>query len=344
MQELRQSTEIKVRVGSAVDATDGVTPETTLTLGAADQAELLKHNGAPTVDISGRTFAAVTSVSGWYDLTLTTTDTNTLGQLTAVIQDSSLMAPIFRNFMVVTQQHWDSKYSTDTLQVDVTQWLGTAAATPTVAGVPEVDLTHLVGVAQSATDLKAMADLGYPAQMYNGTITGVTSQTVFTISDATLETDAFVGAEVIIGNGTIGTFLEIGSRRCTAYNATLGEMTIESAMPFTIVNDDEIRIIAMRGTDVAALATDVAALNDISTSDVNDQVVDVLRVDTIPDSYPTDGSQPTIAQALLVIQQILTEKSISGTTLTVKKPDGSSVAMTFTLSSATAPTSITRTT
>ena len=145
MQELRQSTEIKVRVGSAVDATDGVTPETTLTLGAADQAELLKHNGAATVDISGRAFAAVTSVSGWYDLTLTTTDTNTLGQLTVVIQDSSLMAPIFRDFMVIAQQYWDSKYSTDTLQVDVTQWLGTTAATPTVAGVPEVDLTHIAG-------------------------------------------------------------------------------------------------------------------------------------------------------------------------------------------------------
>lgn len=121
MQELRQSTEVKVRVGSAVDATDGVTPETTLALGAADQAELLKHNGTATVDISARTFAAVTACDGWYDLTLTTTDTNTLGQTTVVIQDSSLMAPIFRDFMVVTQNYWDSKYSTDKLQVDVTQ-------------------------------------------------------------------------------------------------------------------------------------------------------------------------------------------------------------------------------
>ncbi len=31
-------------------------------------------------------------------------------------------------------------------QVDVTKWLGTAAATPTVAGVPEVDVTHFNGV------------------------------------------------------------------------------------------------------------------------------------------------------------------------------------------------------
>lgn len=49
----------------------------------------------------------------------------------------------------------------DDIKVSVTHWLGTAAATPTVAGVPEVDVTHLVGVAQSATDLKDFADEGY---------------------------------------------------------------------------------------------------------------------------------------------------------------------------------------
>lgn len=51
--------------------------------------------------------------------------------------------------------------ATGEVDANVTQWLGTAAATPTVAGVPEVDLTHLVGVAQSATDLKDFADDGY---------------------------------------------------------------------------------------------------------------------------------------------------------------------------------------
>lgn len=33
----------------------------------------------------------------------------------------------------------------DVLDVNVTQWLGTAAATPTTAGVPEVDVTHWLG-------------------------------------------------------------------------------------------------------------------------------------------------------------------------------------------------------
>ena len=100
---LRQSTGIKVRVGPAVDATDAVTPETTLALGTADQAELLKANGAATVDISTATFAAVTGSDGWYDLTLTTSHTDTIGELEIIIQDSSLMLPIFAKFQVIEE-------------------------------------------------------------------------------------------------------------------------------------------------------------------------------------------------------------------------------------------------
>lgn len=86
-----------------------------------------------------------------------------------------------------------------------------------------------------------------------------------------------------------------------------------------------------------------ASINALPTAaEVNAEVVDVLRTDTIPDSYASDGSQPTMAQALLAIHQFLTEKSVTGTTLTVKKPDGSTAAMTFTLNDASNPSSITR--
>jgi len=62
----------------------------------------------------------------------------------------------------------------------------------------------------------------------------------------------------------------------------------------------------------------------------------------IADSYATDGSQPTMVQALLAVHQFLMERAVVGTTMTVYKPNGSTAAMTFTLDSATAPTSITR--
>ncbi len=77
---------------------------------------------------------------------------------------------------------------------------------------------------------------------------------------------------------------------------------------------------------------------------LNAEVVDVLRTDTIPDSYAADGAQPTVAQALLMIWQFLTEKAVVGTTVTVNKPDGTTAVMTLALDDASAPTAISRTT
>ena len=149
MQELRQGTAIKVRVGDFVDIVDGRLIPVAVTLAGADEAELLKHNGAATVSIAANTWAAVTDCDGWYDLTLSTDDTDTLGMLTVVVQDDDVCLPVHIHFAVITQQAWDSKYSTDTLQVDVTQ---------------------IGGVAQSATDLKHFADSGYDPS--TGKITG----------------------------------------------------------------------------------------------------------------------------------------------------------------------------
>lgn len=107
MQFLKANTEVKVRIGPFVDVGDGFTPQTDIAL-SGDEAELLKHNGVATVDISGNTWAAVTNCRGWYDLTLTTTDTNTEGLLTVVVQDDSDCLPVFVHFMVLAEAAYDS--------------------------------------------------------------------------------------------------------------------------------------------------------------------------------------------------------------------------------------------
>jgi hypothetical protein len=81
-------------------------------------------------------------------------------------------------------------------------------------------------------------------------------------------------------------------------------------------------------TDVTAILVDTGALNDTA----------------LPDSVPADGSLPTLKQAMYMLTQFLTERAVSGTTVTVKKVDGSTSLMTFTLDHATTPTSITRAT
>ena len=110
MNILKQSTQVIVRIGPFVDVGNGFTPETGITLGSADEAELLKA-GSVEVDISGRTWAAISGCDGWYDLTLTTSDTDTVGLLTVVVQDDSECLPVFRHFQVVEENVYDGIFA-----------------------------------------------------------------------------------------------------------------------------------------------------------------------------------------------------------------------------------------
>ena len=76
-------------------------------------------------------------------------------------------------------------------------------------------------------------------------------------------------------------------------------------------------------------------------AEVQSEVDDALDT-TVADSVPADGTRPTFEQALYMIVQFLTERAVSGTTLTVKKVDGSTTLFTETLNDDTTPTSITR--
>ena len=107
---LKQSTSVDIRIGPFLDATDGVTPETGITLGAADQAEVLKANGAATVAMAG-TFAAVTGADGWYDYTVATGDVDTVGEVVFVVQDSSVCLPVFVRAYVVEEAVYDDLYA-----------------------------------------------------------------------------------------------------------------------------------------------------------------------------------------------------------------------------------------
>ena len=91
----------------------------------------------------------------------------------------------------------------------------------------------------------------------------------------------------------------------------------------------------MRGTDSAATAVQVAALNDIS-------VADILG-GQLTEGYAADGAEPTLEQALMLIQQFLGESGIVGTQLTVRRLDGTTAAAVYTLDDDTSPTSKTRT-
>jgi hypothetical protein len=70
-------------------------------------------------------------------------------------------------------------------------------------------------------------------------------------------------------------------------------------------------------------------------------VADILTT-ALTESYAADGAAGTLSQILFGLQAFLQERTISGTTMTIKKLDGSTTAFVITTNDATIPTSYTR--
>jgi hypothetical protein len=119
-------------------------------------------------------------------------------------------------------------------------------------------------------------------------------------------------------------------------------------LAFTTANRVDAQVFGMEANTLTAGALDAGAVTEIQANLstltealVQSNVIDALD-ETLPDSVPADGTRPTVRQALYIITQFLTEKAVSGTTVTVRKVDGSTSLLTLTLDDATNPTSITR--
>lgn len=95
-----------------------------------------------------------------------------------------------------------------------------------------------------------------------------------------------------------------------------------------LVDDLESRLTAQRAANLDSL----------------DRAISAIMTTAMAESYNADGAAPTPAQALFVIMQRLTEFSIAGTTITMKRLDGSTTAFTLTLDDASNPTSSARAT
>jgi len=175
----------------------------------------------------------------------------------------------------------------------------------TIAGTGEVsaDATKISGDSVAADNAELFFDnTGYNAS--NSTIGTTTTNTDMRGTDS-----AFLAASAPANIGDL------------AITASTGKVTVGT-------NDDKA------GYSISGAKTTLDDLNDIAAADVGDV--------QLTDSVPADGTLPTLEQAIYMINQFLTERAVSGTTVTIKKVDGSTSLMTFTLDDATSPTSITR--
>ncbi len=116
-------------------------------------------------------------------------------------------------------------------------------------------------------------------------------------------------------------------------DTAISDAALATAAALATVDSNVDAILVDTDTTIPAL---IAALNDISVSDV--------LTTQMTEAYAADGTAPTLAQAIFLIQQTIGDFAIAGTTITTKKIDGATTAATYTLDDGTNPTSRTRTT
>ena len=208
-QRLRQSTAVKVLLGPFVDATDGFTPETGVTLGAADSAELLKHDSGSVVDISGATFTHIQD--GVYNLTLSSSHTDTPGMAEVYIADTSVCRPVLTRFEVIPAVVYDSLVAgSDTLPADAQQISGSSAAAD---NLEEAAKTIVSGVVQaSSTTTVTNTNLTESTNdHYNGRslvfVTGVNAGQAAVIEDYNGSTKAITHAALTAPADAADTFV-----------------------------------------------------------------------------------------------------------------------------------------
>lgn len=97
MNLLKQSTAVDIALGPFVDNADGFTAETALTITQADVR--LKKNGSNWAQ-KNQASSATHEENGWYEISLDSTDTNTLGILVVAVNESGAL-PVFKEFVVV---------------------------------------------------------------------------------------------------------------------------------------------------------------------------------------------------------------------------------------------------
>jgi hypothetical protein len=109
---LRQSDTAELPLGPFVDATDGVTAETALTISQAD-VRLKKCTAAGDcaawAQVNEST-AAAHEENGWYEKDIDTTDTNTVGILQIAVHESGAL-PVFLKCLVVEEAVYDRDYA-----------------------------------------------------------------------------------------------------------------------------------------------------------------------------------------------------------------------------------------
>lgn len=229
-------------------------------------------------------------------------------------------------------------------QVDVVKWNGSNVATPDTAGYPKVTLKSGTGTGEisltSGTVTAAVASVANNAITAASLASDAVNEIADQVWDEAIAGHSGVGSagkymvDILAEAAQAGDILDLlgsatdGTIAQDIANVYTSLLAIDGRIPAALVSgrmDASVGAMANSVLTAAALASD--AVQEIWTS-------------TLTESYPTDGSAFTAAQALYMLQAEIGEFAISSTTKTNYKRDGSTTAFTQTINDATNPTGI----
>lgn len=225
----------------------------------------------------------------------------------SIISKVDVVDGIVDNILVDTGTTLDGKLDTIDNFID-TEVASIVSKVDVIDGIVDSILVDTAEIGAAGAGLTA---IGNPSTLQITTIASLASQVSFTLTAGSADNDAYNGATIVITDQSTSTQKAV---------ATVSDY-VGSSRTVTLASDPGIFTMA--------------------TGDTVNIIMSPLSA-TIGESYATDGAAATPAQLLYQIYCAVGEFSISGTTITGKKLDGSTTAMTWTLDSDTAPTSRTR--
>ena len=289
--------------------------------------------GYTLLDTDGIDFDALTGIHGFSIDTGDNTDAGfyTVGAWFTVVVSAVTISSQTVSFIAAMFRLMAAESIAAKPKVDVDGWLGTAAATPTVAGVPEVDVTHFNGTAGTFASGRPEVNMSHIAGSAVSTTTAQVGVNVVQVSGDSVAAD---NAEAFFdGTGYAGTNNVIPSVTTVTgnVNGSVGSVT------------GAVGSVAAGGITASSIAADAIGASELA-ADAATEIADAVLSRQMTEGYASDTVAPTVAQMMYMIWSALSDFAISGTTITCRKIDGSTTSMTFTTDSSTSPTSRTRTT
>ena len=296
---LKEDTVVDLKLGPFLDDTDGKTAETALTIAQAD-VQVSKNGGA--FAQKSETTSATHDADGWYKVPLDATDTNTSGVTTVQIAVAGAL-PVWINCMVLPATVYDAFISTGNLLVDAVKISGSTTAADNVeANIGNLDAAvasrSTITTAQVNTECDtALTDYG--ALKPSGTLAVCTTNTDMRGTDNAALASVLGALADAAGSGdptTSDTVMKYLKQLVNVLVGTDGVTTFPAeASPANAVSLSEVLSAihadvtglagsAMRGTDSAALASEVTAARmselDAGTSGKMANQVDIIETDT----------------------------------------------------------------